>query len=142
MNRIFQSLMQGTKKLIISLTIRVTDCLQINKYYAWMFYYEKYSWWNTYKVGSPLSSANPKALAFPSLCFLEQPLTFSSAKRNFQLCTLEIKVFLSHLLKKAFLVKVLKRKLILQQEIKLKYLSLKVGVSVKFQDLPLIQVYT
>ena len=48
----------------------------------------------------------------------------------------------SHLLKKVFLVKVLKRKLILQQEIKLKYLSLKVGVSVKFQDLPLIQVYT
>ena len=47
----------------------------------------------------------------------------------------------SCLLKKVLLVKVLKRKLLLLQEVKLKYLSLKVGVSVKFQDLPLIQVY-
>ena len=46
-----------------------------------------------------------------------------------------------HLLQKVFLVKVLKRTLLLLQEVKLKYFSLKVGVSVKFPDLPLIQVY-
>lgn len=46
-----------------------------------------------------------------------------------------------HLLQKVFLVKVLKRKLLWLQEVKLKYFSLKVGVSVKFPDLPLIQVY-
>ena len=46
-----------------------------------------------------------------------------------------------HLLQKVLVVKVLKRKLLLLQEVKLKYFSLKVGVSVKFPDLPLIQVY-